>query len=161
MGTRAFAIVVPAYKDSELGSSSIILADSIEKVPAKNVGTGEFILGDTKVDPVMGGIGSPAAFKQNQSLGIWLQIYNLQTDKITHKPSATVKYVIQDLATSKDVLVHTETSADMSNAADQLTIEKTLPLASLPPSTYRLTITVTDNLGHQTISPQSNFIILQ
>lgn len=161
MGTRAYAIVVPAYKDSQLSSSSIILADSIEKVPAKNVGTGEFILGDTKVDPVMGGIGSPAQFKQNQSLGIWLQIYNLQTDKITHKPSATIKYVIEDLATLKDVLVHTETSADMSNAADQLTIEKTLPLASLPPSTYRLTISVTDDLGHQTISPQTNFIILQ
>ncbi|MGH9394673.1 MAG: GWxTD domain-containing protein, partial [Terriglobales bacterium] len=122
---------------------------------------GQFILGDSKVMPVMGGIGSPAQFKQSDSLGIWMQVYNLQTDKITHKPSSTIRYQIEDLATLKTVLDHTETSTDMSNAADQLTIEKTLPLASLPPSTYRLTLTVTDNLSKQHISPQTNFIILQ
>ena len=161
LGTKQYAILVPQYKDDQLAASSIILANDIQKVPDKDVGTGQFILGDSKVMPVMGGIGAPAQFKQSDSLGIWMQVYNLQTDKVTHKPSSTVRYQIEDLATLKTVLDHTETSTDMSNAADQLTIEKTLPLASLPPSTYRLTITVTDNLNKQHISPQSNFIILQ
>jgi len=161
LGTKAYSILVPEYRDSQLASSSVILADDIEKVPDKNVGTGQFILGDSKVQPVMGGIGAPAQFKRSQSLGIWLQIYNLKTNKTTHKPSATVRYEIENLATLKPVLDHTESAAEMSNAADQMTIEKTLPLASLPPSTYRLTITVTDNLNQQHIAPQATFIILQ
>ncbi|HXR98497.1 MAG TPA: GWxTD domain-containing protein [Terriglobales bacterium] len=161
LGTKEYAITVPQYKDDQLASSSIILADDISKVPAKNVGSGQFVLGDTKVMPVMGGLGSPAVFKQSGSLGIWMQIYNLQTDKITHKPSATINYNIENLATLKSVLDHTEDSADIANAADELTIEKTLPLASLPPSTYRLTITITDKLSTQKITPQTSFIILQ
>ncbi|HEY7856633.1 MAG TPA: GWxTD domain-containing protein, partial [Terriglobales bacterium] len=161
LGTKEYAIVVPQYKDDQLASSSIILADDISKVPAKNVGSGQFVLGDSKVMPVMGGIGSPAVFKQSGSLGIWMQIYNLQTDKITHKPSATINYNIENLATLKSVLDHTEDSTDIANASDQLTIEKTLPLASLPPSTYRLTITVTDKLSTQRIAPQTSFLILQ
>lgn len=161
LGTKQYAILVPQYNDDQLAASSIILADDIEKVPDKNVGAGQFILGDTKVQPVMGGIGAPAQFKASQSLGIWMQVYNLQMDKVTHKPSATIRYQIENLATLKPVLEHTETAAQMSNAADQLTIEKTLPLASLPPSTYRLSVTVTDNLSKQTITPQASFIILQ
>jgi GWxTD domain-containing protein len=162
LGTKAYAIVVPEYNDTSLSSSSIILADDIEKVPDKDVGTGQFILGDTKVRPVMGGIGAPAVFHENQSMGIWLQIYNLHTQKQTNKPSATIRYQIENLSTLKTVLDHTETTASMSNAADQLTIEKTLPLASLPPSTYRLTISVSDNLDHgKTISPHTDFIVMR
>ncbi|MGH9471193.1 MAG: GWxTD domain-containing protein [Terriglobales bacterium] len=161
LGTKSFSIVVPEYKDDQLASSSIILSDDIEKVPDKDVGQGQFILGDTKVRPVMGGIGAPAQFKQSQSLGLWMQVYNLQTDKVTHKPSATITYTIENLATLKTVLQTTQGAASMTNAADQLTLEKTLPLASLPPSTYRLTISVTDNLNKQTIKPQTTFLVLK
>lgn len=161
LGTKAYSITVPEYKDSQLASSSIILADDIQKVPAKNVGEGQFILGDSKVVPVIGGVGAPAQFTRSQSLGIWLQIYNLQTDKVTHKPNATINYQIEDLATLKTVLDHSEESKDFPQASDEMTIEKTLPLASLPPSTYRLTITVTDHMNQQRITPQTNFIILR
>ncbi|HXE30344.1 MAG TPA: GWxTD domain-containing protein [Terriglobales bacterium] len=161
LGTKSYSILVPAFKDDQLSASSIILASDIEKVPDKNVGSGQFILGDSKVMPVMGGVGVPAQFKQSQSLGIWMQVYNLQTDKVTHKPAVSVQYTIEDLATLKPVLDHTEKLGETSNAADQLTIEKTLPLASLPPSTYRLTITVTDELDHQSIKPEASFIILR
>lgn len=161
LGTKSYAIVVPAYKNNKLSSSSVILADNIAKVPAKDVGSGAFIIGDTKVDPVMGGIGSPAVFKQTQSLGIWLQVYDLEVDKITHKPNASIHYTIQDLGTQKVVLDHTEQAGAMPNAATEITIEKTLPLASLPPGTYRLTIQVTDNMDGQSITPQTDFIILK
>ncbi len=161
MGTKAYSIVVPEYNDTQLSASSVILADDIERVPDKDVGTGQFILGDTKVRPVMGGIGSPAQFKRGQRMGIWMQVYNLHTDRVTKKPSAAINYKIEDLATRKLVLNQTEQTTEMSNAADQLTLEKDLPLASLAPSTYRLTITVTDNLTKQQIAPQADFIILQ
>ncbi|MGH9467357.1 MAG: GWxTD domain-containing protein [Terriglobales bacterium] len=161
LGTKAYAIVVPAYKDNQLSSSSVILANDIAKVPAKDVGSGAFILGDSKVMPVMGGIGAPAAFTLNQSLGIWLQIYDLKVDKITHKPNATLRYTIENLATQKVMLDHTEQAAKLPNAATEITIEKTLPLASLPLGTYKLTIQVKDLLDGQSIAPQANFIVLK
>ena len=52
MTTYEMALDVPRFEDDKLGSSSLILADLIEKVPTKSIGTGQFVIG---------GIEGPAA----------------------------------------------------------------------------------------------------
>ncbi len=156
MGTLREAIRVPSYQAGELASSSIMLADQIQKVPTKDVGTGQFIVGDTKVRPVVG-----SRFHQNQSMGIWMQVYNLKLDTATHKPSATIDWQIVDLANNQTVLDHREQASQINNAAEQMTLEKTLPLAALKPGSYRLTVKVTDNLAGHTISPESTFTVVR
>ena len=156
MGTLREAIRVPSYQAGELASSSIMLADQIQKVPTKDVGTGQFIVGDTKVRPVVG-----SRFHQNQSMGIWMQVYNLKLDTATHKPSATIDWQIVNLANNQTVLDHREQASQISNAAEQMTLEKTLPLAALKPGSYRLTVKVTDNLAGHTISPESTFTVVR
>ena len=47
--TRPFAVAVPEFLDDRLSNSSLIVADQMETVPAKNVGTGSFVIGTTKV----------------------------------------------------------------------------------------------------------------
>src|SRR6266478_2320345 len=42
---------VPRYDDDKLEASSLILADQIERVPAKQIGAGQFVLGSSKVRP--------------------------------------------------------------------------------------------------------------
>jgi len=42
---------VPRYEDDKLEASSLILADQIEHVPAKQIGAGQFVLGSSKVRP--------------------------------------------------------------------------------------------------------------
>src|SRR5882757_6314068 len=42
---------VPRYEDEKLEASSLILADQIEHVPAKQIGAGQFVLGSSKVRP--------------------------------------------------------------------------------------------------------------
>jgi len=42
---------VPRYEDEKLEASSLILADQIEHVPAKQIGSGQFVLGSSKVRP--------------------------------------------------------------------------------------------------------------
>src|SRR5438445_7000347 len=42
---------VPRYDDDKLEASSLILADQIERVPAKQIGSGQFVLRSTKVRP--------------------------------------------------------------------------------------------------------------
>src|ERR1700738_69778 len=46
---------VPRYEDDKLEASSLILADQLEHVPAKQIGSGQFVLGSSKVRPRLGG----------------------------------------------------------------------------------------------------------
>ena len=90
-GIWSRGIMVPDFADDKLNSSSMILADVMEKVPAKSIGAGSFVIGDEKVRPrVDPANGKPASFKRDQRLNMWMQIYNLTVDEKTKKPSATV-----------------------------------------------------------------------
>ena len=44
-------LVVPHFDDDRLSSSSLILADQIQRVSMKDIGLGQFVLGDMKVRP--------------------------------------------------------------------------------------------------------------
>ena len=48
-------LAVPRFEDDKLSSSSLILADQITRVSAKDIGLGQFVLGDLKVRPKMDG----------------------------------------------------------------------------------------------------------
>ncbi len=160
VGSWSRGVVVPEYSEDKLASSSLILADQMEKVPAKNVGSGNFVIGTTKVRPrVEPADGKPASFKKSQAVNIWMQVYNLEMDKQTNKPSATVEYEVVNAATKKTVVKATETTAQMGNVGDQLTLEKRLPLAALEPGVYQVTIKVNDNISQQTISPTARFVV--
>ncbi len=160
VGTWSKGIKVPDFADDKLEASSLILADQMEPVAAKNVGTGSFVIGTTKVRPrVPSADGKPVVFKKNQKLNFWMQVYNLTVDDKTHKPSATVEYDVVNAATNKPV-VHTIESTDtMGNIGDQVTLEKTLSAANLEAGVYRLQIKVNDNLSKQTVDPSVTFAV--
>jgi hypothetical protein len=158
VGTWSKGIVVPEYSEDKLSSSTLILADMMEKVPSRSVGAGNFVIGDTKVRPrVAPADGKPAMFKRNQRLNFWMQVYNLGVDDKTHKPSADVEYEIVNLQTNKPVVKAGESTSQLTSASEQVTLQKSLSLASVPPGTYRITIKVIDNLTKQTINPSASF----
>ena len=161
MGTWSRGIVVPDMSDDKgLTSSTLILADVMEKVPSKSVGTGMFVIGSTKVRPRMDGAdGSPAKFERNQKLNFWLQVYNLGVNDQNKKSSAEFEYDIVNSATKKAVLHAVETSDQLGNAGDQVTLEKSMSLASLEPGLYELTIKVNDNISKQSIAPTAKFVV--
>jgi len=161
MGTWSRGIMVPDLSDDKgLTSSTLILADQMEKVPSKSVGTGMFVLGSTKVRPRMDAAdGSPAKFERNQKLNFWLQVYNLGVNDQSKKSSAQFEYDIVNAATKKAVLHAVETSDEIGNAGDQVTLEKSMSLASLEPGMYELTIKVNDNISKQSIAPTAKFVV--
>ena len=53
MNNYEMALNVPHLRRRQAGSSSLILADLIEKVPTRSIGTGQFVIGATKVRPRM------------------------------------------------------------------------------------------------------------
>src|SRR5260370_41567036 len=52
-----------------------------------------------------------------------------------------------------------ETSEEMKQTGDQVTIERLLPLATLPPGKYSLEVNATDTLSNQTISRSAEFTV--
>jgi GWxTD domain-containing protein len=159
-GTWSRGVVVPEFSDDRLSASSLIVADSMEPVAAKNVGTGMFVIGATKVRPrVPTAEGKPASFKRNQKMNFWMQVYNLGVDDKTHKSSATVEYDVVNVATNKPVIHTVESTDKMGNVGDQVTLQKTLSAANLDPGTYRIQIKVSDNISKQSLDPTATFAV--
>lgn len=160
LGTVGQGIVVPDFSDDRLASSTLILADVLEQVPSREVGTGNFVIGTTKVRPkVQPANGKPASFKHDQKVNFWMQVYNLTVDEKTKKPSATVNYQVVNTATNQPVVDITENTEQMGNVSDQLTLQKSLPINKLNPGVYQITIKVNDLVSKQTISPTAKFAI--
>ncbi len=161
VGTWSRGILVPEYTEDKLASSSLILSDKMEKVATKSVGSGSFVLGETKLEyPHLDGAdGKPASFKKDQRMALWMQVYNLQQDDKTKKPSANIEYEIVNLANNQSVVHSSESTDTMGNLGDQVTLEKTVSLSSLQPGLYKLTVKVDDNVSKQQIAPSVRFAV--
>lgn len=160
VGTYSRSIRVPDFSDDKLATSTLILADKMERVATKDVGTGSFVIGTTKVRPrVEPADGKPAAFKRQQNLNLWMQVYNLSMDDKTKKPAATIEYDIVNQQTNKSVLHVVESTDQLANAGEQVTLEKSLALKNFEPGLYRLTVKVDDNVSKQTIAPFARFAV--
>jgi len=159
-GTWSKGLQVPEFSDDRLATSSLIVADQMEPVATRDVGTGSFVIGTTKVRPrVPPSDGKPVTFKRNQKLNFWMQVYNLGVDDTTHKPSATVEYNVVNATTNKPVIHTVESTDQMGNVGDQITLEKSLSATNLEPGTYRIQIKVNDNVSKQTVDPSVTFAV--
>jgi len=145
-------LAVPRYDEEKLEASSLILADQIEHVPAKQIGSGQFVIGSSKVRPRL-----DADFTTKDKLGIYWQVYNLKPDEKTHKSSAAFTYTVRK--GDEQIMQFKETSEDMKQTGEQITIERLLPLATLAPGKYNLEVSATDKLAQATISRAADFSI--
>jgi GWxTD domain-containing protein len=145
---------VPRFEDDHLSSSSLILADQITPVSSKDIGLGQFVLGDVKVRPKL-----DASFAASDGMGVFLQIYNLKVDDQTHKSDATVQYRVMKDKTTEPVLKFDIPKEKLPEHGEELTLENIITLGSLPPGAYKLEVAVTDNLTKQTITPAMDFTV--
>jgi GWxTD domain-containing protein len=151
---------VPRYDDDRLATSSLILAGSMDRVPSRDIGAGNFVIGDTHIVPrVPSGISAPVTFHRGQNLNFWMQVYNLGIDEKSKQNGATIEYQILDMATNKAILQTQELTSKTNPNSDQITIEKSLPLASLTPGKYQVSIKVNDGVTKQQIAESAPFIV--
>jgi GWxTD domain-containing protein len=149
------AVTVPRLDPDKLSSSTLILADVIEKVPSKNIGTGQFVIGDSKVRPRMDDV-----FKHDEKMGIYMKLYNFGAEEGTHLPSGQVEYEVLKNGTNERIFNFTEDVGQIPGAStSQVTIEKLLPLNTLVPGQYTLRLKVTDKNRNQTLTPSVQFTV--
>lgn len=149
------ALVVPHYEEDQLAASSVILADQLERVPTNSIGAGQFVIRSSKVRPRLGD-----SFKQSETMGIYTEFYNLGMDQKTKKPQGTIEYEVVNNADNKTVMTQTEDLTGFPNASGfLLTVEKKLPLKTLPPGKYTLKLKIDDKLKNQSLTPSAQFTI--
>ena len=154
VGVANTALRVPTFQDDRLSASSLILADDIRPVSAKDIGLGQFVLGDVKVRPKMDG-----TFTASDSMGVFLQVYNLKVDDRTHRADASVELRVTKDKDAAPLLKFSIPPNKLPAHGEEMTIEERVALASLAPGKYKLEAAVTDNLAKETITPFAEFTV--
>ena len=152
VGTVSQRLQVPRFPDDKLQLSSLILADLVENLPPSQIGSGSFILGSNKVRPNVND-----DFRHDRSLNLWFQVYNLKLDEASKKPSATVETLITK--NGREVKRDVEQASELSNAAAQMTLSKTVSLKDFEPGEYSVQVKVTDNLTKDVIASAEKFTV--
>jgi hypothetical protein len=152
IGVIDTALRVPRFESETLGASTLILADKIEPVPSTQLGLGPFVLGSYRVRPRLS-----HEFAKAESLGLFLQLYNLQRDEAVQKSSVFVTYGI--VRNHEQVWGSTESSDSFRQTGEQVTLNRQIPLAGFAPGAYSLEITVRDRVSGQSISREAAFQI--
>ena len=172
MGYYGRSLEVPTYRDEKLGTSSLILADQMSTVDSHSIGSGNFVIGNTYIRPRVSSStpsnpNPPVKFHRNQPLNFWMQVYNLTIDEATKSSQATVTYQIVKTgaatastpATDTVILEKQLDSKELGVHSDQMTVEKTLPIAGLEPGKYKVTIKVNDGISKQEIAQSAPFVV--
>jgi hypothetical protein len=157
VGLQEQRITVPRMDPDKLSASSLILADIMQHVPPKSIGTGMFVLGDTKVRPRLG-----SAFKTDETIGIYLKRYNFGPDENTHRPAGNINYELVHTGSADKIFDFTEDVNQIPEAnASQMTIEKFLNIKTLKltPGSYTLRMKVTDKNRNQTLPLTAQFTV--
>ncbi len=155
MNNYEVALNVPRYDDETLASSTLVLADVLEPVPTRNIGSGPFVIGTMKVRPRVG-----ETFRADEKMGVYVQFYNFTPDERTQKPDGAIQYEVIKEGNNEKVIDFTEELSAIDGAsANQVTIEKLLPLQTLGPGRYTLRLTALDRFGDQKVAASSSFTV--
>jgi hypothetical protein len=99
-------------------------------------------------------------FKRDEKMGIYFKIYNFGTDGENRIPEGEISFEVTKNGTNEKIF---EVSEDVSKipgaSANQVTIEKLLPLNGLAPGTYTLRVKITDKNRNQTLTPSAQFTV--
>ena len=139
------ALAVPRLDPDKLETSGIVLTDVIEKVNSRSIGTGQFVIGDTKVRPRV-----DARFERGESLGIYCKVYHASE-------GAEAEYEIVNAGTGEQVYSDRE---NLSRGRAEVTIERFVELRGFAPGEYRVRLKITDRERGETVMPSAGFSVL-
>jgi hypothetical protein len=160
-------VSVPDFWNGELNTSSVIVAERIDPLPAPLTPQQQierpYALGAMELVPT-----SETKFTKKAELQPFLLIYNPKTDA-ANKPDITVEFnFFTKDANGEKAFNHT--APQNLNASTlppqfdfalghQLQTGQAIPLASFPEGNYRLEIKVTDKLANKSITRDINFSV--
>jgi hypothetical protein len=161
-------VEVPDFWNGELSTSSVIVAQRIDPLPApltpQQQADRPYALGGMEIVPAF-----DTKFTKKSELSTFMLIYNPKVDS-ANKPDVTVEYNFYQKAAGQPEKFFNKTNPQSLNAqtlppqfdlsaGHQLQSGQAVPLASFPEGEYRLEIKVTDKLANKTLTREINFSI--
>ncbi len=145
--------LVPRYPEGDLATSTLVLASRLEPLDGR-LPTSQFDVGAMKVIPNASGI-----FRIGQTLGVYMQVYNVQIDQATLRPSVDVEYVISQ--NNKEVSRVKEDGRNglSSLNSQQITLGRVISLKNLKEGDYDCSVIVTDKVAGKTLTRKESFQI--
>jgi len=172
------AVTVPDYWNGELNTSSVILAQRIDPLPApltpQQQADRPYALGMMEIVPA-----PDTKFTKKSELNTFMLIYNPKVDK-DNKPDVVVEYNFCQVAAGSEPKAgepckagekfFNKTNPQTLNASTlppqfdfaaghQLQSGQAVPLASFPEGQYRLEIKVTDKVANKSLTRDVNFTV--
>jgi hypothetical protein len=154
VGVAQRALVVPAIRNDELSTSSIVLTSSLrvmEEAPEKDE---MFVIGDVKVVPNLVG-----SFPSGGLLGLYFQIYNAALDQSTRLPSLTLSFQLVKDGKVLRQLVDREGRSIQYFSDRRIVVIQALGLENLAPDRYGIRIQVTDDLTGRSLELNVPFAV--
>jgi hypothetical protein len=159
------ALTVPELWNSELNTSSVIVAERIDPLPAPLTTAQQeerpYALGNMEIVPA-----TATKFSKKNELSVFLLIYNAKVDA-SNGPDVTVEYNFYNVQNGSEKFFN-KTNPQSLNAqtlpagfdpAAGITNGQTVPLASFPEGDYRLEIKITDKQANKTITRDVKFSV--
>jgi hypothetical protein len=161
------SLTVPDFWNSELNTSSVIVAQKIEPLatplsPAQQVER-PYALGGLEIVPV-----TDMKLPKKAELQTFMIIYNPKSDG-SNKPDVIVEYSFYSKAGGTEKFFNKTTPQNLNGqtlppqfdmqAGHQLQAGQAVPLTSFPEGDYRLEIKVTDKLANKSLTRDINFSV--
>jgi hypothetical protein len=161
------SVTVPDFWNGELTTSSVIIAQRIDPLPAPLTSQQQaerpYALGGLEIVPA-----TDLKMPKKTELQTFMIIYNPKTDSM-NKPDVTVEYNFYAKASGAEKFFNKTTPQALNaqtlppqfdvSAGHQLQAGQGVPLASFPEGDYRLEIVVTDRIANKSLTRDVNFTV--
>lgn len=161
------SVTVPDFWGAELNTSSVILAQRIDPLPAPLTPQQQverpYALGGIEIVPV-----TDLKMPKKAELQTFMIIYNPKTDSM-NKPDVTVEYNFYTKAAGAEKFFNKTTPQSLNAqtlppqfdvlAGHQLQAGQGVPLGSFPEGDYRLEIKITDKIANKSLTRDINFSV--
>ena len=138
-GTIDTRLEVKRFPEGNLSASSLILADLVDTLPPRATDT-QWRIGNLKVRPSV-----MKTFRPEQSMNLFAQVYGLQLDAETKKPSVNTEVLIT--RDGQEVKKMTDDWADFAGAGQQMNFRKEIAMKEFAPGEYRVEVKIIDKLA--------------
>jgi hypothetical protein len=162
------SVTVPDYWNGELATSSVIIAQRIDPLPApltpQQQADRPYALGAMEILPTF-----ETKFTKKAELSTFMLIYNPKVDS-ANKPDVSVEYNFYQKLSGQPEKFFNKTNPQNLNAqtlpqqfdlaaGHQLQSGQAVPLASFPEGDYRLEIKITDKIANKTLTREITFTV--
>ena len=162
-------VTVPDFWNNELATSSVIVAQRIDPLPApltpQQQADRPYALGMMEILPTF-----DTKFTKKAELSTFMLIYNPKVDS-ANKPDVSVEYNFYQKLAGQPEKFFNKTNPQNLNAqtlppnfdfaaGHQLQSGQAVPLASFPEGDYRLEIKITDKIANKSLTREINFTVL-